>query len=520
MAGQADALARFQDGTFTLERLDLTTALGERAVTAQLAGAVAPAPDLSGQVTLEGFAPVEVTATQADTGYRLELQQDALLLAADLSPAFSPSVLSLRGSAQLPVGPGIALASDLTWDAETGFTGEATVAAEVMAGRVDLAAVGAGGLSVGGNVQVGGEEVGSLGLELSDNPLERPELSGTVSLQGDVGSVVAAFASLGAAPLGFAGELVVGGSLSQPTLQGPLSFSGALNSAGSVTASTEGAVLELAGAGSAVSASLDAEGWQLELDTDALDLAALLPQLASPTLTAQVQGQQVWGAAPTVTAETLFLETPNSRVSGNVSYALGALNGRLSTDLDLADVQVGPELVGTLSGDLSLGTGETGIPFLGGVLEASGLSIAGQGAVLDGSLLLSGSVSSPNVTARLRGGGTASGTLFASLTPGSYTVTSDLVVGELTSDLYATLDTSADATPAEAAVSASGQLSFGDYTLALSESADNPQAVELTGEGRLAGWQAQGRRDEPAAKSRRPPRRPEPAGRGHDRAYG
>ena len=502
ITGRADAAASFQEGVFTVERLNLTTVAGERDVTAQLAGAITPTPDLSGQVTVTGFDPVQVAALQVEGGYRLELQQNDLTLAADLSPTFSPSTLTLTGDAQLPVGPGVALRSDLTWNPQMGFAGEATLAAEVDAGRLDLAAVGAGGLSVGGNIQVGAEEVGSLLLELSDNPLARPELSGTVSLQGDVGSVVPAFTSVSAEPLGFAGELMVGGTLSQPILQGPLSLRGALDAEGSVNASAQGAGLELTGEGLAASASLDAAGWQLEADTDALDLTALLPQLASPKVTARLRGRQAWGEAPTVTAETLLLETPNSRVSGEISYLSGTFNGRLSTDFDLSDLQLGPQLVGTVGGDLSLGTSETGAPFLGGVLEASGLSVAGQGAVLGGSLLLSGPVSAPNVTARLRGGGTASGTLFASLTPGSYTVTSDLVVGELTSDLYATLDTGADTTAdttadggadggaAATAVSATGQVSFGDYVLTLSESKENSRVVELDGENRLAGWQA------------------------------
>ncbi len=477
-SGALELAAALEGGTATLESATASTHLGGEVLALNVAGRLWPEPRLMGTLRAGAYGDFRLELRGLAEGYRLEVAQPGLALAADLSPALRPLGLTLDADTVLPLGPGLALGADLDWSAAAGFGGSAALALETPGGLAASAeARGEGGLELSGEAAWRGVPLGNFTLGLSPDPLADPSLLGV--LRPDV-AVSDLLPGNWGESLTLEGELELSGDRLEPTLSGPLTLSGALSAAGAFTWAEGQGTLELAGAGLGVEGTLDSAGWTLGLGADELGLGAFLPQLAEPRLNAQVSGAGSWGERPQFRAEGLALASGSSRLTG--AARLGeSLSGRLGGVLELADLPIGPDLAGRISGHLSLGPTEAGGPLgLGGVLEAEGLGLAGADASLSGSLFVSGPLASPALTARLRGSGSASGALVAVVEPaeGRYLVSSTLQWSDFGSDLIL------ERSPGE--LSAEGTVRYRDFALALRETVG--ERLSLVGQNGLEGW--------------------------------
>ena len=271
-------------------------------------------------------------------------------------------------------------------------------------------------------------------------------------------------------PLTVAGELALSGTLTAPKLTGPLSLRGALTAGGTVQATRQGASLSLVGDGLRGVASADTEGYRTTLTLTRLGLGKLAPLASSPTVSGVLRATGRWGGLPNAQSD-LELVSAQSRVKSRVRFRNG-FSGTVALGVRLQDAV--PSWQGRLEGPLYLSGGN-----LSGSLALQGLGPQAADWRLGGKLGLSGSTLNPTLTAALRGAGSATGTLQATLTPrrGQLELTSTLALLGVKTDLTLTRT--------RQSVSAAGTLQYRDFRAALG--AQNG-AVQLRGEGKLAGW--------------------------------
>ena len=503
--GGAEVAARVENGNVTLDTLTANTAFGGRAVGLELSGPAWPAPGLTGGLAVAGFGRGDLTLSGAARGYDVALNYDGLALNAALTPGLAVETVTLSGAGKVPVGGGVPLTSDLTWTA-AGFSGKAGADLSFGDLTANLTAVGTGPLGVAGRATYRGrgesQEVARLELALSADPFARPGLNGHLALQGDIGRFLPAYRTLTATPTTLTGRLDVSGEVTRPRVSGPVALQGALAAAGAFVWDGGAGRIELSGDGLDATAALRASGWSVAARADGLDLTPLLPQLDAPRLGAMVTGSGSWGE-PVLQVDGLTLQTPNGSLAGDLTYD-GALSGRLETDFALGDLNLGPALRGRLTGDLLL-TGNSGGSDLTGTLQAVSLGLDEQSAtldeqpaVLDGTLVVRGTLAAPDLNLNLRGAGTASGTLSGRFAPsqGSYALTSTLTLGDLRSDFAVSLNAASPdgVKPTDgvrlsdgAKLGASGELAYRDYAVTLRGAAAGGD-LTLTGRDRLEGW--------------------------------
>ena len=466
----ADFTATRSQGQVTLT--DFEASLPQRDLSLGLSGPAWPNTALTGTLQTGALPePVKLGLTRSD-GYTLVLQEGDLDLLATLSPGFALQSLAAQGTLALA---GADLRSDLLWRPETGFSGAAR--ASLAQGKTDavLTLSGEGKLNASGEVSYSGQQVAQLDAALSRVPWRDQSVTGRVGVNAPLSELSPTW--LGE-PLSLEGTLDLSGSLSQPDLSGPVALSGALSAAGTLRASRSGAALNLRGENLMLEAQATAQGWQVETDADALSLKDLIPQLTAPRLTAQLRGAGAWGETPNIRANTLLLETAQSRVSGSLDYD-GSLFAPLDLRLNLADVGLRGEVTGPLL--IGSATSLEGIPLSSGLVVRD---VGPKGAPwgLSGGLDIGGTLSSPIVETRLMGVGSAQGALSARLEPGRYAaLTSDLALGPVTSDLRLRWRLGE--------LEAQGTVAYADYALSLDAARSGTKNVlQLRGSEKLAAW--------------------------------
>lgn len=474
----ADLVGRWQAGALYVD--GLTAQVGEGRYLS-LSGRAWPQPELTGELTLTRLdAPLALSFVAVETGYTLTAEVQGLTLQAALAPDFTVQSVQTNGSYADEAGR--TLSTNLTWAADAGFAEQAELGLSLTPdAKLNLTLMGAGGLNVKGQLVVRDATVATVDANLSRQPWRDRSLAGTVTLDA---SVAALLPNWPAGPLTLGGRLALGGTLSEPTLGGPVHLAGAIDAAGTVQLAAGELGLELEGENLTLSAAVNAQGWRLDGVLHGLMLADLLPQVDSPQLSAQLSASQSWGEALTMSADNLRLQTLRSLLSGRLSYD-GTWQGRLELSANLADIKLADkELRGTLAGPISLSSrpGDAGPLGILAQLEAESIGVQGSDWLLSGDVTLTGTLSDPQVSVSLNGGGSASGELYVFAKPRAqhYQLSSDLQVGHFSSDMRLMIS--------KGEVGATGNLSWQDYRLSLAE-ASTPDAIRLVGEGKLAGWQ-------------------------------
>ena len=463
-----------QDG----QDLELATRarLGEN--TFSLSGTVPgrgnPQAALTGTLSVPAAGePVALRLSALETGYLASLTQGDLILRGVLSPGFRPQRVRLIGSLERPT---LSLQSDLVWQLGAGFSGRADATftqgtlAQGTGGRSaagTLTLVGQKQLELTGTAAYQGVQLATLGVTLSAEPWRDQSVSGAFSVSVPAQKLSPVWPG---DPLTVAAELALSGTLTAPELTGPLSLRGALTAAGTVQATRQGASLSLFGNGLRGVASADTEGYRTTLTLTQLGLGKLLPLASSPTVNGVLRATGRWGALPNAQSD-LELVSAQSRVKSRVRFRNG-FSGTVALNVRLQDAVPGWQ--GRVEGPLYLSGDD-----LSGSLTLQGLGPRAADWRLGGQLGLSGSTLNPAVTAALRGAGSATGTLQATLTPrrGQLELTSTLALLGVKTDLTLTRT--------RQNVSAAGTLQYRDFRAALG--AQNG-AVQLRGEGKLAGW--------------------------------
>ena len=417
-----------QDG----QDLELTTRarLGEN--TLSLSGTVPgrgdPQAALTGTLSVPAAGePVALRLSALETGYLASLTQGDLILRGVLSPGFRPQRVRLIGSLERPT---LSLQSDLVWQLGAGFSGraDATFAQGTLAqgtgGRGaagTLTLVGQEQLELTGTAAYRGVQVATLGVTLSAEPWRDQSVSGTFKVSAPAQKLSPVWPG---DPLTVAAELALSGTLTAPKLTGPLSLRGALTAAGTVQATRQGASLSLVGNGLRGVASADTEGYRTTLTLTRLGVGKLAPLASSPTVSGALRATGRWGSLPNAQSDLEFVSA-QSRVKSRVRFRDG-FSGTVALGVRLQDVVPGWQ--GRVEGPLYLNGGN-----LSGSLALQGLGPQAADWRLGGKLGLSGSVLNPTVTAALRGAGSATGTLQATLTPrrGQLELTSTLALPRL-----------------------------------------------------------------------------------------
>ena len=455
------------------QNLELATRarLGEN--TLSLSGTVPgrgnPQAALTGTLSVPAAGePVVLRLSALETGYLASLTQDDLILRGVLSPSFRPERVRLIGSLERPT---LSLQSDLVWQLGAGFSGRADATfAQGIKGRsaaATLTLVGQEQLKLTGTAGYKGVQLATLGATLSAEPWRDRTVSGTFKVSAPVQKLSPVWPS---EPLTVAAELALSGTLTAPQLTGPLSLRGALTAAGTVQATRQGASLSLVGDGLRGVASADTEGYRTTLTLTRLGVGKLAPLASSPTVSGVLRATGRWGALPNAQSDLEFVSA-QSRVKSRIRFRNG-FSGTVALGVRLQDAVPGWQ--GRLEGPLYL-SGDN----LSGSLALQGLGPQAADWRLGGELGLSGSALNPTLTAALRGAGSATGTLQATLTPrrGQLELTSTLALLGVKTDLTLTRT--------RRSISAAGTLQYWDFRAALE--AQNG-AVQLRGEGKLAGW--------------------------------
>ena len=475
VSGNASLQAQLDGSNVDLHFLNASAQFAGRNIDLSLGGLAWPAPLLTGELGVDKLEPFVLTFSDTAQGYLIRAAQNGLELSGDLNSSFGLAGFALTGEGVLPTDPELRLDSNLYWQKDAGFTGQATLSGELAQATTQLVLSGNKSLSVKGGVSYKEADLADLDLSLAPDILSNPALSGLVVVQGDLGKVLPTYSG---EALGFGAALDLSGRLSELQLSGPLVLRGALTAEGDLRViGTEG-VLSLEGEGLEAQSQFNSSGWTFSMVTRTLDLSTLVPQLESPQLSTTVEGSQRFGGPLSLRAQPFNLTTASSYLEGNVRYE-GGLRGQLETDLNLTDLNLGRALRGNLKGNLSLAPGESA-PLISGTLDALNLGLVDQDATLSGNVAINGPLTQPFISSSLNGSGSASGNLYAALdlASSSYDLSSSLAVGTLKTDLN--ISTEAQR------ISGSGSLAFGDYRLAFVES--EPEQLQLEGQSKLESW--------------------------------
>ncbi len=469
----ANLSSQLSTGQFSIESFELDAELAQL----KLSGTAWPETDLNGTLALGELLPVStVTVAATNAGYRLAAQQQSFNLQAFLSNRLSLQSLETQGA--LLLEPDLMLDSNLSWQAESGFEGTATVGWQGLEQvNAKLSIEGDGQLALSGQALYQDNTVAELKLVASDNPWQDPTISGQLDMMIDGQSLT----WWPGEALSLSGQLGIDGNWTEPLLSGPLQLAGALNAAGSVELDRQGARAQLAGDGLSLSAGLNQNGWQAQATAKQLDLSNLLPQLNAARLAAAASATQNWGEPFSAVVSEFSLASAHSLVSGSLLFEK-RLSGVLNLDLDLADIPVNnSQLRGRLQGPLVIGENNGQLGSLSGLIEAESLGLEASDWGLGGNLQLSGSLSDPQLELRLNAQGSAQGQVSASIKPrqAELQLSSNLSLAGFSSDINILNDSSG--------VTAQGGLGLGGYRLVFADPG-LPGQVLLEGREKLATW--------------------------------
>jgi hypothetical protein len=477
VTGDGQFQASLQAGALELSQLTFEGAAGDSSLSVALSGEALPDTRLQGELITDVVGPVQLSLTRQPEALRFDLAlvRDGLTLRATLAEGLE--FLSLTGTGALPLGAGVTVDSALYWSLREGFQGNAAIEA-ALTEAISLSAqlFGAQTLTLQAQLAWFEAQLGALWLELADEVFATGALAAPVRLWVTSEALAPPISATE-----LTAELSLLGTLNDPQLSGALALSGGLVATGMLEAALTGASLQLEGDGMRLTGSATQTQWQAQLIASELSLAEFVPQLRQPRLRGVLSASQRWGAPLDLTAEAFRLELANSHAQADLRYRPEqeqGLRGRLAIELDASDLLV--EATGRLSGQLTIDQ-PNGAPVVGGTLQASGLSLAGSGAQLGGSIIVTGELLRPSLTARLSGAGEASGTLLASYRAqdNALVASSDLQIGELMTNFSVAWEAGR--------LSTDGVLRFADYAFAFVPTVDN--TVALQGQAQLADWQ-------------------------------
>ncbi len=468
----ADIEAVLENGVVTLERSSINTKLINRDVALLISGVAFPETNVAGRFDIAGIDTTGFHIVRREDSYALNLSQETFAIDATLSSALEPLSVVTRGETALELGVPLSYGGNLSWQAGIGFSGEGKLSAMLSDLSTDITLTGATNLNIAGNAAWNNSQLATFNVTLPAN------LSGTLSgaLAVDASSSVFGPA-YGVSPTTLKSTLSLSGTVEQPVLQGPLQLSGAVLASGRLEYGVNTGVgrLELSGNGLNVLGTSTAEGWQLDLAANKLDIASFIPQLISPTLTTVLRAESKNGQPLNAQVQNLVLRSEQSQVTGSLSYD-GTWRGDVQTDVNLQDLNVGVPLTGRLLGDVVVND-----TALSGKLQVTRLALQNSEAELGGTVLVTGQLSSPAVTARLLGSGSASGEVLFGLEPGgARTLSSNLRVGDFLSDINVLLQGEN--------IQGEGTLSYKDYKFVFAESSP-ASSFTLSGQEKLLGWQ-------------------------------
>ena len=331
-----------------------------------------------------------------------------------LTLALEGEQLRLVGTAQTRVSSVLAhFDGDLLWGLADGFAGSGRLGLRELPGAVSVEAHLAGerDLAVRVDVAVDGGAVGGALGTLAADPRDGWQLD--IDLEAPL-----AGSGIDAWRLALSGRASGGPAATQLdtalALVGPVAAHGRLwLDAGALRA-------DLVGQSLSASARLDDAGGRAQLQLDDADVGAWLPWLATPRLSLGVDARTVDGGLEAI-ADGVRLRLPNGAVSGQGRLdADGRLGLTLRSDVDLADVRVGPGLQGRLTGPVTV-TSDVGRiaedTSLAGVLVLEGGRVEGVDGRFDGDVQVTGPASDPRVSLALLASDGADGTLRATLRP-------------------------------------------------------------------------------------------------------
>jgi hypothetical protein len=392
-------------------------------------------------------------------GFALALSTQEFTLLGHLDSSLTLTAWQSSGRLEAPWW-GLALESDLRWQAETGFMGRAGASAALAGLKLGLTLQGDTTLSVTGTAALAGQRLGptiplaNLSLRLSQTPWHDPRLAGGVRLNAPLSQWLASRALWPIdRDLWLSGDITLMGDLTAPQLSGQVQLAGAVEVQGSLTGGLSRAELLLTGPALSLSAHADTQGWELSTTASALPLPFGLSIQGEVQASAVVAAGQRWGEAPHLHVSELTLRRRESLLSGWLEYR-DRWQGTLNLDLNLADLT---PLRGRLHGPLTVG-GEGQDPSLAGAWQLDALGLPGANWGLSGTALLGGTGAAPQLTLSLSGEGAAQGQLEVRLEP------------------------------QQAVLRGSGELSWDELGLRLEDGDPAGQRLKLLGDGRLAGW--------------------------------
>ena len=477
---EASLDGRLTEAGVDIDRLRLHTHLLSEPAELALEGRIGRELTLTGTLS-SGLLEqaVEVALDRHDSGYAWRLADGSLELSGLLSAALRPTRLSLTGEGSYS-RPGLELSSNLGWSDEQGYAGAAYLSWSATPDvTVEGTLNGSGELVARGEVRSFGVQPASFELTMSPDLRTDPEVSGLVSLAVGTSALLPGWPG---EELTLSGELLLGGSLSDPHMEGRVALTGPLTASGELSGDLSGAMLSFGGPGLALAAAIDRSGYNVDAQLERVDIQGLLPQVESLTASMELRAAQAWGTSPLLELQGIDLRAGASRVTGLVTLADG-LTGQLQLAVDLGDLALPAPYQGVLEGPVRLHAAPGEQLQASGSLTAQRVGPAGAGWSLSGNGRIDGAASDPQLDLALTGEGSASGKLQASLAPaqGRYLVKTDLQVAGFRSDASIEL--------ADGRAAAQGTFSWGDLIATVETSWDGRLVV--AGDGRLVGWRAE-----------------------------
>lgn len=471
--------------SLVLEALNAKSMTNNVPLALDLSGELFPATSLHGNARADGFDFLVglATSTQENSRYEAKLRYQDLLLKAQLGSLTTLNSLNLSGEASVEQPLSASLNSELYWQQGQGFSGSAQLSAtQAQHLSANISMTGNNALELTGQLSALDAFSANLNAKLAPNIFD--DLSGSVTLSGDLTRFIPNLEQLNiaqsAAQLELSSQLALSGTVLKPELVGPVALAGGLEAQGSIELTSAQGTLTLANDNLEARAFLLPTGWQLSVLSEGQDLSPLVTQVKSLRLDSILLAEQRWGEALSIRSDDFVLSSEASVISGNFSFE-ESLQGRFDADLVLSDLVALP-LSGRVQGELVLlAQSEQVLPVLSATLNASELRFTNSDAFLDGTIIATGALSKPSITARLTGGGSASGQLLALLEPDSarYTLSSDLSVGQFRSNI--------DLLAREANWQATGTMSYAQFGLAFNP-ATQQNRLELLGYDALNNW--------------------------------
>ncbi len=465
--------------------------------TVSLAGPLFPTPSLVG--SFQAAQPIgsgELAVRRAADGadFLISAVQEALSLTAWVGTDGTLHQVALEGEGELSAaGQTIGIQdAAMTWAPTIGFGGRAQATATIEGIAAVATVRGSHGLAV--DVEARGPWKSRLAgqVTLSSTPWSDPVLGGSLTLSAPALVLADMLQLPSIAESVFSAEVSVAGTFMEPQLSGPASVRGPVEAEGSVSLSTAGAEVELVGTNFGVQGVLTPGGWDAQVDVREYPVAAIIPWISAPLLSAEGSASGDWRGNIAIVAPMVALTSTQSQATGQATAVLGSegstLTAAVRLDGELADLDIGRNLQGRVRGTVAwsgnmLATDQYQVSGLLALTDVSFVDDGGpfDAARLGGSVQLSGTTADPVITLSLLGEGAAGGTLRGELRPLSQQaqLLSTLTLGSWATDL------DIGVTPTDLQVD--GRAGWQDLTVILTTA---EAGVELVGGGRLAGWTA------------------------------